>query len=313
MASKELGLSLFAGILSSLMFLSLLEGGVTAFLFSYLAPLPLLAAGLALGVMAAVLGSAAGLAVALFVAGPVIAPAFAIAVALPVLVVVWKALLWRQSPEGAVDWYPPGLLLGWLTVLALGLLVAGAAVAPPHEAGLEGVIRDHLGELVRVVAPGVPADVQAAAVAVWVPLFPAMAAVSWLVMAIANAAAAQWLVTRLGRAIRPAPAYSDLDMPDWLLPVLAVSAGVAVLGQGGAAYLAGNAAMVTAVPYVLLGLAGVHGALRRRPNGGMLLALFYGVFFVAFGWAVIVVAGLGLVRHWSRLRRRYVGGGQEDE
>lgn len=312
--TKDLGLSVAAGLLSAFLFLAAAAGAAVGFLLTYVSPLPLFMAGLALGLPAALVAGGAGLVAAAVFGSGLAMPAYGVAVALPAVLVVRQALLWRQAPDGTVQWYPPGLLLGWLTAVALALMLGSALLLPAHEAGAEGAVRDFLARGLTAMAPELDEASRAAVIDVWAPLFPAMMAGVWLVMAVANAAMAQWLVERMGRARRPGPSYQALDAPDWLAAALVASVVAAVLGEGSLGYAARNVGALLLLPYVLLGLSVVHRLARRRANPATLLAIFYVVFFLAFGWVVIAVAGIGLVRHWMNLRRRLAGGrGQEDE
>src|SRR5437879_140450 len=82
-------------------------------------PSQLFVAGLWLGTGAAMLAGLTG-ALVLVAASDVLAYAiFAAVNALPVAVLVRQALLARPGSDGAVVWYPPGLLTAWLTGLAL--------------------------------------------------------------------------------------------------------------------------------------------------------------------------------------------------
>lgn len=301
---KHFGLAVAAGLTSAILFL--LVGGAFPPLV-YLAPLPLLAVGLGFGLVACVLAAGIALLAVAGVAGGAAALPFAVTAALPSLVVVRQALLWRTTDGGAVQWYPPGLLVGWLAVAAAGGLVVAALLMPSHPDGLEALAREQIDSgLAEVVAAPEIREALAS-------FLPAMVGTAWVMVTVLNAVLAQSALVRANRNLRPTPAYQAFSVPDWLAGALVASVAVAWLGAGDIAYLARNIAVVLLVPYVLLGLAGIHGAARQRPNGAMLLAAFYGLFFLLFGWAVIVVAGLGLVRHWIKLRRRLAGGSQEEE
>ena len=311
--SRDLALAVAAGLLSALLFFSVLSGGAAGLVLTYGAPMPLMLTGLGLGLPGVLVASVvAGGTVAM--AGLYPAGIFAASVVLPSLVVTRQALLWRRGAGGDVEWYPPGLVLGWLTAAGLAVLVAAPFVLPGHEGGLEGWIRDYLGLALDALTAGgmVPPEAREPMVAMWAPLLPAMVAGSWLVMALANAVLAQAVLVRFKRNRRPTPDYQALELPDWCAAGLGVSAVLAVVAGGDLGYVARNAIGLLLVPYVFLGLAGMHGAIRQRPNGGILLALFYGAFVLLFGWAVIAAAGVGLVRHLIQLQRRF-GGGRDQE
>ena len=92
----------------------------------YMTQLPLFLAGLWLGTGAAALAGLTGALVLLAASDLLGAAVFAAVNAVPVALLVRQALLARAGSEGAVVWYPPGLLTAWLT--ALGLAGIAAAV-----------------------------------------------------------------------------------------------------------------------------------------------------------------------------------------
>lgn len=308
--SKFLGLAVAAGLLSAVLFLAM---GQLLPPLVYLAPLPLFAAGLGLGLALCGVAAAVGVAAVVLALGAGGAVPYAVTAALPAVVVVRQALLWRTTAEGKVEWYPPGLLVGWLAGLGLAGMAVAALVVPSHPDGLEGLVRDQVSAFIGSALVQAPPEIREALISLWVPFLPAMVAAAWMLAAVANAAGAQGLLRRAGRNLRPSPAYVGLELPDWLAVAFALTVAAAVFADGDVAYGARNMAAFLLVPFLFLGLAGVHGALRQRPNGGMLLGLFYGLFFLVFGWAVIIVAALGLIRHWTKLRRRLAGGRQEEE
>lgn len=310
--NRQLGLALAAGLLSALMFLSLAKGIALGAVLSYAAPLPLIMAGLALGMRALVAAGLAGLVAVAAVAGGFSALPFAVAAALPALVVTNRALLWRQADDGPVQWYPPGLVLAWLTAAGLVLMLCGSALLAGSPDGIEGSVTKLLANALDLVAAEIPAEQRAKVVGWWTPLFPAMVVGSWLLMAVANAAGAQGLLVRMGHARRPSPAYRELWLPDWAATGLVAMAIAAILVGGDVGYIAANAVVILLIPFVFLGLAGIHRWVKGRPGAGYLLAATYGLLILAFGWAAAAVAGLGLVRFWTmRFRRHDSGGGME--
>jgi hypothetical protein len=310
--NRQLGLALAAGLLSALLFLSLAKGIALGAVLSYVAPIPLLMAGLALGQGALVAAVAVALFAVVAVAGGVSALPFAIAAVVPALVVTNRALLWRNADDGSVHWYPPGLVLAWLTAAGLALMLCGTALLAGSPDGIEGSVSKVLGDALALVAAEMPADQRAKVVGWWAPLFPAMVIGSWLIMAVVNACGAQGLLARLGHARRPSPAYRQLWLPDWPVFGLVSMAVLAIAVGGDLGYVAANAAAVLLIPFMFLGLAVIHRWVEGRPSAGILLAATYGLLILAFGWAAVAVAGLGLARFWTmRFRRPESGGGME--
>lgn len=302
-----------AGLLSALLFLSLSKGVPFGMLLSYLAPLPVLMAGLALGQGAAATAGLAG-ALAVWAGTDAIgAVPFVVAVVLPAAVVANRGLLWRGNPDGSVDWYPPGWVLAWLAVTAIGLIAAAAVLVPSHPDGIKGWVVEMIGRTLELLAPDVPAEKRQVAVGWWTPLFPALVAGSWLLMVVVNATIAERILRRLGRSLRPAVPYRDLGLPGWSGIVLAGSTGVALMAPGTAGYLAQNVAVVALLPFVFLGLAAVHTWAAGRPQARLFLAAFYVTLLVAFAWVSPLVAGFGLLRFWkTNLRQPPQGGGEEE-
>ncbi|MBI3445236.1 MAG: DUF2232 domain-containing protein [Magnetospirillum sp.] len=314
----SIGVVLAAGLLSSLLFLSLAKGFAAGMLLSYLAPLPLMMVGLHKGVGSVVVASLAAMAAVALVAGGFASLPFAIVAMLPSLVVVRQALLWRKSAADNVEWYPPGLVLSWLTGMGVVLILIGVALIPGRPDGVEngGVqawVADTIGRTLEMLAPDLAVEQRHAVIGWWVPFFPAMVAGSWLAMAVVNAVTAQNILVRLGRSLRPTPAYRELELPLGLGLVLTAALATGALAEGDLGYIARSVAVITLMPFALLGLAAVHGWAAGRPNARTILAVMYGVLFLASAWALIPVAGLGLIRFVTRFRRAEQAGGGKEE
>jgi hypothetical protein len=311
-ASRRFGFALAAGLLSALLFLSLAKGIGSGIVLSYVAPLPPMMIGLALGAPAALVAAAMGGVAVAGTAGGFSGLLFLVIVAVPALVVANRSLLWRDAADGSTEWYPPGLVLAWLTAAGLALLLVGMVLVAGHPDGVRGWVAEIIDHALSLVAAQLPPHRRAEAVGWWTPLFPAMTVVSWLLMAVVNAVGAQALLVRLGHNRRPVPAYRELTLPDWPAAILAVTGlgGMAVAGDLG--YCAANMAVVLLVPFTFLGLAGIHRFAAAKPNARVILGLVYGLLILAFGWAAPAVAGLGMVRFWRmRFRRPSSGGGME--
>lgn len=310
--TRLIALPLAAGLLSALLFLSVAKGMAFGVVLSYAAPLPLLMAGLGLGMGAAAVGGIVGAAAVAMVVGGFAALPFLVAVGLPGVIVANRALLWRTNADGTTAWYPPGLVLAWLTAAGLALILVGAVLVSGHPEGVRGWMAEAIGRTLELVAPQVAAEDRSKAVEWWTPLFPAMVVGSWLLMAAVNSVGAQGLLVRMGRNRRPSPAYRELWLPDWLGLVLVAAAAVGTLAGGDPGYVAVNVAAVSLVPFAFLGVAGIHRWAAGRPQARLILAVTYGLLILAFGWAAMAAAGLGLVRFWKmRFRRGDSGGGEE--
>lgn len=316
--TRSFGVPLTAGLISAILFLSLAKGFAAGMLLSYLAPLPVMMVGLYRGNRAALAAVLAAMAAVALVVGGYAPLPYAVVVVLPSLVVVHRALLWRTGAGGDVEWYPPGLVLGWLTGTGLALILVGALLVPDRPdgeggGGLQAWVADTIGQTLGMLAPTLTMEQRKAAQEWWVPFFPAMVVGSWLTMAVVNAVAAQGFLARLGRNRRPTPTYRELELPGWLGVVLVAATATGALAEGDLGYVARSAVVVTLMPFGLLGLATVHGWAKGRPNARLILAGVYGGLFLASAWALIPVAGLGLVRFMTRFRRADQSGGGKEE
>ncbi|WP_245644313.1 DUF2232 domain-containing protein [Magnetospirillum moscoviense] len=295
-----------------MLFLSLAKGFGSGIVLSYLAPLPMMMIGLWAGAAATLVAAVVGAAAVAGTVGGVSALLFLVATALPALVVANRSLLWRENQDGSIEWYPPGEVLAWLTAIGLALLLCGAALMADHPDGVRGFVAEMIGKALDLIAAELPPDRRADAVTWWTPLFPAMTVVSWLLMAVANACGAQALLVRMGKNHRPKPAYRELMLPNWPAAALAVTGLLGVAAGGDVGFVAANLAVVLLVPFVFLGLAGIHRFAATKPQSRLILGLVYGLLILAFGWAAIIVALIGLVRFWRlRFRRPSSGGGME--
>ncbi len=318
--AKEIGIAVGGGAAGAILYLATFLGSPLGMILAYLALLPLFAAGLGFGASGGFI--AAGTATALVAAASswVFGLAFALIYALPAAGLIRQALL--RSEGGADDetrlddgWYPLGRLLAGLVLYGCGLFAVLALVS-----GEEGIaemvdwVAAKMGEVLS--AAGQPPDAET--VRSVAEHFPAILIFSWSVMVIANAAIAEALLAKAGRAIRPKPRYSAIELPSWYAGLTAAVAALALVAPwmdlGAPAFVVRNAALAMLVPFVLVGLAVIHVWTRRFPARLAILWGCYAALLVFGGWLIPLVAGLGFMEQWLLLRRRVAGGtGQEEE
>lgn len=297
-----------AGVVAALLHLSVTLGSPGAFMPAYFAQAPIVATGLALGFMpAAVAAAIAAVLVALGSPGVGALSLFILTSALPVLVIVYFAIQNRirdgEGEDGSVEWYPVGRLLGWLTVLALVAFVAAYLVFLGAENGVRGAtetyLRNVLGALRNVQADAAAVDQLITTMAA---IFPAVAAASWLLMIVVNGVMAQKFLTASGKNLRPIPAYSEIEAPIWLAAVVIFGALVAIFG-GNAGFFGINVMLIGTIPFFFIGLAVLHSISAAWP-GRLFLLLGAYLFLVLLVWPAAIIALLGLIEHWVRLRER---------
>jgi hypothetical protein len=290
------------GALGAALYLAVLTGSPGALILVYLAQLPLFAAGLWLGVSAAGIAGLTSFLVLLAASDIIAAALFAGLYAAPAMMLVRQALLarTRSVPEDPLEWYPPGLLTGWLTGLGLAALAAALALLG-GPGGVESLLRESLAPVVDrfVDESGTARDALTALLAL---VIPGVVAASWMVMTASNATLAQGVLARFGLAWRPSPDLAALTLPKWITPLLAVAAAATAFG-GTARFLGVNVMILLAVPFCLGGLAVLHTASRRLPHPQIPLVAFY-VLAGLFGWPLLVIAILGLFDAPLGLRQR---------
>ena len=297
-----------AGVVAALLYLSVTLGSPGAFMLAYFAQAPIVATGLALGFMpAAVAAAIAAVLVALGSPGVGALSLFVLTSALPVLIIVYFAIQNRirdgEGEDGSVEWYPVGRLLGWLTFLALVAFVAAYLVFLGAENGVRGAtetyLRTVLGALRNVQADTAAVDQLITTMAA---IFPAVAAASWLLMIVVNGVMAQKFLTASGKNLRPIPAYSEIEVPIWPAAVVIFGALVAIFG-GNAGFFGINVMLIGTIPFFFIGLAVLHSISAAWPGRLFLLVGAY-LFLVLLVWPAAIIALLGLIEHWVRLRER---------
>ena len=297
------------GGIGACLYLAVMLGTPSGLIFVYMTQLPLFVAGLWLGTGAAVAAGLTGSLVLLAASDLLGAALFAALNAGPVALLVRQALLARRRSDGALAWYPSGLLTAWVTAFALaGMAVALLLFGGPR--GLQAALQDVVsGVLDRVSRrPLANRDVVAEALAM---LIPGIVAASWMMMLVANAALAQGVLARFGRNWRPSPDLAGLGLPLWV-PIALGFAAAAIMIDGSPRFIGINMMIALSVTFCLAGLAVLHAAVRRLSHPGMALVCFYTT-AALFGWPFVVVAILGLLESWLGLRHRLAPQGASND
>ena len=295
-----------AGIACALAYLIAAYGVGVGAVTGYFGTLPLFMAGLALGVPAAIIATASSLVMAALGASIAMAAVFAVAYLLPPLLLIRQALLGRPDGKGGVEWYPAGMLLAWTAGLGASLFAVSAVLLSVQADGLVGTIESYVGLLWDTFVQGEAEERRSGFIKAVVPLLPGVIIASWIAMMVVNGCLAQSLLVRMGRNLRPTPAYSAIELPQWLLPALTMAAAAGLLLPGAAGYVGQNVAIILVAPFCFLGLAVVHVLCRRVGSGRLLLGVFY-TLLILLTWPVILLAGLGLMEPWLKLRKQDAG------
>jgi hypothetical protein len=301
-----------SGLVSAALFASAATATALAGVLFYLAPLPLCLAGLGWGGMAALVSAITGTIVIAVSLGPATAAIFALSIAAPAALLTHLALLSRPAatPPGhvtqAVEWYPPGRLVGWAAIIAGALAAILVLILGYDQEAYKETIRqmlDHsaLKELDRDGTLFTEETIASMATMIARAL-PAAFAIVWLTITLFNLWMAGLIVDSSGRALRPWPDFHAFELPNALVPIFA-AALLASFVPGLPGLIATGFAGALLFAFVLQGLAVIHVYSRGVPFRALLLAAVY-LGILLLGWVAIAVAIVGIGEPVFRLRER---------
>lgn len=254
----------------------------------WIAPFPLLAAGLVGGPLAAIGASVLAGAVIAFLAnwfaGAVFLGAFGVPAALMVL------LAFRG---GTLDAGRAAIVLGLWPAMAI--LLAGFA-ASGQPGGLDGMLQkvtEHALAQAGVAAPD-------GAVAGMARIMPGAIGFWFAVLLAANAAGAQGFLARRNWALAATPRWSALRLPRFYAVVPLVAAAIWLLAPAGADTVTLSVVLVTLLPVFLAGLAAVHRHSQGKPARTPMLVGFYVGLVLLFLPAMAAVTAFGFWDQWGR-------------
>jgi hypothetical protein len=303
-------IGLAAGIGSALLFVSLATGSMLSVALFYLAPLPLMLAGLGWSHVAALVAAvtaAAGLGIGV---GFWFVLAYAGGVGIPAYVLSYLAMLARPATGGGFEWYPVGRVVLAAALLAVAMMALTIPVFGLDLESYRAGLREVFGRVLRIQL-GTPEGQPLAlpnggnaehALDVLVLVMPPLAAAISMLTHLINL----WLAGRVARAShrlsRPWPDLSATEFPNFtpllLLGVIALSFLPSIVGV-----VSGALAACLLVGYALIGLAVLHHVTRANAFRGMMLGAVW-LLLIVFGWPIVLLALLGLADGVFRLRGR---------
>ncbi|MFD1332557.1 DUF2232 domain-containing protein [Methylopila musalis] len=299
-----------AGLASALLYASAASGSVLAIFLFYIAPLPILIAGIGWRHHAGLIGAARA-AVAVGVAGgPTGGLAHAVAVGLPAWWLAYLALLARPgATESQTEWYPVGRLVLWAAVIGALLVAAAIPLVGTSLEEFRGALKamfTRVFDTDGAATPGLPTgDDRARLFDLMAALLPIMFALLWTVSTLFNL----WLAGRVTRAsrrlIRPWPELSAMTFPR----TASYGFFAAMLGSflpGLAGLVAELFATTLMVAFALLGLAVIHVTTRAMPTRGLILFGVYALLLIQ-PWIGVFLAALGLAEISIGVRKRFGG------
>ncbi len=303
---KNMLMAIGGGGIGAAISMAFVAGSPGALLLVYITMLPLYLVAFSMGFSAATVACIAGMVIAAGLGGVINGLSFGVLHALPAWIVSWEWLASvREDGTGQKTApYSLGRILGLVSVLAAVIILTGTLFIGSGGRGVLDVITSHIGGVFSAIGLDTTEPEVAQFRDSLVALFPGAMGVAWIAMTIVNALIAQRLLKRFGKNITDGPSFRNLSLPQWIaLPM--IGAAVAALAfDGDMGFIALNMTIILAVPFFFLGLSVVHWAIHRIE--GFRIPLLIGLYMILliFGWALVIVAALGMAEQWWGVRNR---------
>ncbi len=307
-----------AGAAAALLFASVTSGVWLSIPLFYLAPLPILIAGLGWTHWAALIAAATGALALGIVFGAVFLFAFLAGAGIPAWWLGYLAMLARSGAPNttngqsgtALEWYPPGRLVIWAALLAAFVVLVAipnfGADAESFRAGLRGA----LATILRTET-GTPADAPVNLPGVTnidrlidflVNVIPPAAAVLATITNLFNLWLAARVVKFSGTLARPWPQLSTITFPPMLMAALATAIVLSFV-DGMLGIVAGVFSASLLLAFGVHGFAVLHTITQGMSIRTLVLSLAYAA-VILLGWPILVLCLLGLIDTAIDLRGR---------
>jgi hypothetical protein len=243
--------------------------------------------------------------------------AFAITIALPAWWLGHLALLGRPVTSGhapsvspspsapAVEWYPLGRVLLWITVFASLSTMAALLTLGTDAASIVDALRQFMLRILEQRDATVAADTERLIDSLIIVAPAAAAAVAMLTLTLNLWLAAKITVTS-GRLPRPWPDLKSMTLPPMTLAALCTA--IAFCFSGGLAAI--GARIVTSallLAYALVGFAVLHTLSLALKNRAFWLGSVYAIALI-FVWPALALVALGLADAVFGFRQRFLRG-----
>jgi hypothetical protein len=304
-----------AGAAAALLFASVTSGVWLSIPLFYLAPLPIMIAGLGWSHWSALVAAVAASAALGAAFGGVFFLAFLAGAGLPAWWLGYLALLARPGDAGAnaapagptaLEWYPPGRLVVWAAVLAALVVIVAipnfGLDAESFRTGLANSLSRMLRSELGTPAEGANLGNAERLVAFLVVAVPPAAAVVATITNVFNLWLAARIVKFSGRLTRPWPALAEMTFPKLFSATLAAAIALSFLDSL-VGIVAGVLSAALLMAYAVLGLAVLHAITRGIGGRPFLLGGIYASVMI-FGWPVLALCVLGIAETAFDLRAR---------
>ncbi len=304
-------IALAAGLASATMFASIVSGALASLLLFYLAPLPLMVAALGWGSSAALIAglvASAGLAATFSFT---YMAAFALTIALPAWWLGRMLLLARpvsNDPQlanmaPALDWYPVGRVLIWMTAFASITTFSALLTLGSDDTSINAGLRRGLEAILGARTSGSPQVDRTRVLDILVSIAPAAATIIAIVTLTFNLWLAAKITAYSGRLRRPWPDLRTIMLPK--TAVAALGAALVLAFAGGIVAIAAQvAASALMMVYAMTGFATLHTLLQTfGPRNFILGSVYAATLFI--GWPLIGMMSLGVADAIFGIRQNY--------
>jgi len=303
-----------AGAAAGLLFASVTSGTLLSIPLFYLAPLPIMIAGLGWSHWAALTAALTGALALGLVFGAVFLFAFLAGAGVPGWWLAYLAMLARPAGvnghERSLEWYPTGRLVMWAAILAaLVVIVAIPSLGTDGESFRAG-LHDALARMLQIQI-GTPTDAPLTLpggtdperfINFLVSVVPAVAALLATLTNLINLWLAGRVVRFSGRLARPWPHISAMRFPPALTAALAIAIGLS-FASGLLGIVAGVLSASLLMAYGVLGFAVLHSITQGLSSRPYLLAGTY-LAVLMIGWLILALCLLGALDTLIDVRAR---------
>lgn len=294
-----------AGAAAALLFASATSGAWLSIPLFYLAPLPIMIAGLGWSHFAALIAAIAGSLALGMIFGAMFLLAFLTSAGVPAWWLSYLGMLARpiggNGHEPTLEWYPVGRLVMWAAILAaLVVIVAIPNFGTDAESFRTG-LRGALNAMMRAQSvtpldtpPGVPGVTKIdRLIEFLVNVIPPAAAVLATITNLLNLWLAGHVVKFSGRLARPWPQLSTMRLPPLLTAALALAIALS-FADGMVGIVAGVGSASLLMAYGVIGFAVLHEITRGLNSRPFVLGGTY-VIVLMVGWLILAVCLLGIL------------------
>ena len=309
----QLGLvGLGAGAAAALLFASATSGSWLSIILFYLAPLPIMIAGLGWSHWAALVAAISGSLAVGAVFGSTLFFAFLAGAGIPAWWLSYLTLLARPVTAGpgnvpapandSLEWYPAGRLVVWAAALAALVVIVAIPNFGMDAESFRAALTKALSRMFQVSSETPGANNSERLITFLVATIPPAAAVLATITNVLNLWLAARVVSFSGLLKRPWPDLSAIEFPRLLIGALALAMVVSFAG-GLIGIVGGVLTSSLMMAYSVLGFAVVHSITQGIGSRPFLLGGIYASVFV-FGWPILVLCLLGIAEGPLGLRAR---------